>query len=161
VATDWWPLAGWGAHSPLVFLYTLYLAAVYGLFGYHLVARLIQAILGGLLMPGLSPGSPPFSPTVGLVAAGLTALYAILSTMPAPDDRDLILPPFCGPWTWPRLGQASHKALRSKLKISGSYSDWPWRNVLLHQVFLLFVPILFVWLLWRGARYQIQLSNKP
>ena len=54
--TNWWPATRAGeptAHWS--YLYTLFLAAVYGMFGPNpLAARLIQAILGGLLMPFLT-----------------------------------------------------------------------------------------------------------
>ncbi|HXV98313.1 MAG TPA: glycosyltransferase family 39 protein, partial [Anaerolineae bacterium] len=79
-ATDWWPVTRAGeptAHWS--YLYTLYLVAVYGLAGYHpLIARLIQAVLAGLLMPWLvyRLGRRHFGPWVGLVAAGLMAFYA-------------------------------------------------------------------------------------
>ena len=54
-ADNWWPATRAGeptAHWS--YLYTLYLAVVYAVFGPNpLAARLIQAILGGLLMPWL------------------------------------------------------------------------------------------------------------
>jgi 4-amino-4-deoxy-L-arabinose transferase-like glycosyltransferase len=163
VAAAWWPLTPAGeptAHWS--FLYTLYLAGVYGLFGYHpLVARLIQAVLGGLLMPWLAYrlGRRHFSPSVGLVAAGLSALYAYFiyyagTLMTETFYITVIL------WTLDlagELGQASHEAPRSKLKIAWFLLGLALAvAVLLRQVFLLFVPILFVWLLWRSVRYQTQ-----
>ena len=78
-AVDSWPYAR--ANQPTAFwsyLYTLYLAAVYALFGHHpLVARLIQAVAVGLLMPWLiyRIGRRAFGVRVGLIAAGLTAVY--------------------------------------------------------------------------------------
>src|SRR3990172_6649680 len=49
----WWPFTRAGEPTGhRSYLYTLYLAAVYALVGYHpLAARLIQAILAGVLMP--------------------------------------------------------------------------------------------------------------
>ena len=76
---DTWPYAR--ANQPTAFwsyLYTLYLAAVYALFGHHpLVARLIQAVAVGLLMPWLiyRIGRRAFGMRVGLIAAALTAIY--------------------------------------------------------------------------------------
>src|SRR5512136_749342 len=53
---DWWPATRAGeptAHWS--FPMTLYLAAIYKLFGYHpLIARLIQAVAAGILMPLLT-----------------------------------------------------------------------------------------------------------
>jgi len=53
---DWWPLTAAGAPTAhWSYLYTLYLVAVYALFGPHpLIARLIQAIAVGLLQPYLA-----------------------------------------------------------------------------------------------------------
>ncbi len=75
----WWPATA--ANAPTAhwsFLYTLYLAAVYGLFGFTpLVARIIQAILAGILMPLLlfRLGNRVFGPVVGLIAAAISAIY--------------------------------------------------------------------------------------
>ena len=75
---SWWPMTPAGeptAHWS--FLYTFYLVAVYSLFGGHsLAARLIQAVLVGVLHPYLTflIGKRVFSAKVGLWAAGLTAL---------------------------------------------------------------------------------------
>ena len=77
---DWWPATR--ADEPTAhwsFLYTLYLVAVYGIFGPHpLVARLLQAVIVGLLQPWLiyQLGRQLFNQKVGLWAALLTAVYA-------------------------------------------------------------------------------------
>jgi exopolysaccharide biosynthesis polyprenyl glycosylphosphotransferase len=79
-ATDWWPASRAGeptAHWS--YLYTLYLAAVYAVVGPHpLAARLIQAVVAGVVQPWLAwrIGRRVFGPTVGLAAAELTAVYA-------------------------------------------------------------------------------------
>jgi len=76
---NWWPVTKAGmptAHWS--FLYTFYLVGVYGLFGIQpLVARLIQALIVGILQPLLAYelGKKVFSPGVGLVAAAWIALY--------------------------------------------------------------------------------------
>src|SRR4030095_2864040 len=76
----WWPYTQPGeptAHWS--FLYTLYLAGIYSLVGYHpLVARLIQAVLAGALMPWLvyRLGNRHFGLQVGLVASGVMTFYA-------------------------------------------------------------------------------------
>jgi 4-amino-4-deoxy-L-arabinose transferase-like glycosyltransferase len=75
----WWPATA--ANAPTAhwsFLYTIYVAAVYGLFGFTpLAARMIQAILAGILMPLLlfRLGNRVFGAVVGLVAAGISAIY--------------------------------------------------------------------------------------
>jgi 4-amino-4-deoxy-L-arabinose transferase-like glycosyltransferase len=161
VATTWWPATPAGAPTAFwSYLYTLYLAAVYGLFGYHPVAaRLIQAVLAGLLMPWLAYrlGRRHFGSSVGLVAAGLTALYAYFVYYAAAlmTETFYIIAIL---WTLDlagRLGQASDAASNSKLNV-----EWLLLGlalavaVLLRQVFLLFIPVLYGWLLWRGYRYQ-------
>lgn len=76
---SWWPATA--ANAPTAhwsFLYTLYLVAVYGLFGSApLAARIIQAVLAGILMPLLiyRLGSRVFGQVVGLVAAAISAIY--------------------------------------------------------------------------------------
>ncbi len=78
-AIDWWPYAR--ANQPTAFwsyLYTLFLAAIYATVGHNpLVARLIQAVAVGVLTPWLiyRIGLRTFGQPVGLIAAGLTAVY--------------------------------------------------------------------------------------
>ncbi len=149
--TDWWPITR--ANAPTAhwsYLYTLYLAACYAIFGVTpLAARLLQAIAVGLLWPWLAlrighrlGGAP-----LGLTAAAWSALYgyfayysaalmteafyitAILWTLDcaltlAHTDRR--------PFRWALLGLAIGLTL------------------LLRQVFLLFVPFIFLWL-WFAA----------
>ena len=79
VAADWWPATAAGeptAHWS--YLYTFFLTGVYAVFGHHpLVVRIIQAILAGILTPLLAyrVGNRYFNTRVGLVTAGLAALY--------------------------------------------------------------------------------------
>src|SRR5262245_7689385 len=76
----WWPITPAGAPTAhWSFLYTLYLVAVYAVAGVHpLVARVLQAIVTGLVQPYLAYrlGEATFSRLIGLVAAALTAVYA-------------------------------------------------------------------------------------
>ena len=75
----WWPATA--ADAPTAhwsFLYTLYLAAVYGLLGVvPLAARIIQAVIAGILMPLLlfRLVNRTFGPRIGLVAAAISAIY--------------------------------------------------------------------------------------
>jgi hypothetical protein len=75
----WWPATA--ANAPTAhwsFLYTLYLTAVYGLLGViPLAARIVHAIIAGILMPLLlfRLGNRVFGPLVGLVAAAISAIY--------------------------------------------------------------------------------------
>jgi len=76
----WWPVTRAGeptAHWS--FLYTFYLSLVYHIFGASpVIARSIQAFIVGVAQPLLifAIGRRVFNPIVGLVAAGLTAVYA-------------------------------------------------------------------------------------
>lgn len=81
-ASAWYPFTS--AEAPTAhwsFLYTAFLAGVYALFGYTpLVARLLQAVLGGVLLPWLvyrlARRVFPERPNAALVAAACTAGYA-------------------------------------------------------------------------------------
>lgn len=85
--TDWWP--GVKADQPTAFwsyLYTLYLAGVYALFGHApLVARLIQAVVMGIAMPWLTwrIGQRIFGPRPALIAAAISAVYLYFVTYAA------------------------------------------------------------------------------
>jgi hypothetical protein len=163
VADLWWPATPAGEPTALwSYLYTLYLVVVYGLFGYHpLIARLLQAVLAGLLMPWLAHrlGQRYFSSQIiGLVAAGLMAVYAYFIYYAATlmTETFYIIGVL---WTLDlagQLGQASAEDKPAKSKL-----QWLWlglalgMTVLLRQLFLLFIPVLFTWLLWRSYRYQV------
>lgn len=138
------PTAHWS------YLYTLYLAGVYSVFGLQpVVARLLQAALAGVLQPWLTYrlGARVFGRQVGLVAAALSAVYiyfvyyagglltesfyflGILWTLECAmritqPGRKL------GWWNWLELGLAIGV------------------TVLLRQLFLLFVPFLSLWVWW-------------
>jgi hypothetical protein len=163
VETLWWPATPAGeptAHWS--YLYTLYLVAVYGVFGYHpLIARLIQAILVGLLMPWLAYrlGNCHFGRRVGLVTAGLMAVYVYFVYYSAAlmTETFYIMAIL---WTLDiagTLGQTSPGTSKSRMLLR-----WPLLGialavaVLLRQVFVLVIPIIFGWLLWRSYRYQSQ-----
>ena len=75
----WWPATP-ANHptAPWSFLFTMYLVLVYFIFGPHpLIARLIQAILVGVIQPYLTfkIGQKIFGDWVGLIAAFLSAIY--------------------------------------------------------------------------------------
>ena len=161
VARAWWPNTPAGeptAHWS--YLYTLYLVTIYSLVGYHpLVARLLQAILAGVLMPWLvyRLGRHNFNDKVGLVGAGLAAVYIYFVYYAAAlmTETFYIIGIL---WTLDlavRLGQPANQTPNPNLK-----RQWLWLGlalgltVLLRQVFLLFIPVLFGWLLWRSYRYQ-------
>jgi hypothetical protein len=78
-ATSWWPATA--ANEPTAhwsYLYTGFLALVYAIFGHNpLAARLIQAVVTGLLLPWLTfrIGARVWGERVGLLAAAFMAVY--------------------------------------------------------------------------------------
>jgi 4-amino-4-deoxy-L-arabinose transferase-like glycosyltransferase len=157
----WWPITA--ANTPTAhwsFLYTIFLATVYVFSGPHpLVARLIQAFLVGLFQPLLiyMIGRRIFNEIIGLIAAAITAIYiyfiyysATLMTEPyyitailaslyfAMQLVDKISRPdkSIAKWAWPAA------ALGITLEIA----------VLLRQLFLIFIPFLFLWIWWASGK---------
>ena len=162
VTEDWWPATKAGeptAHWS--YLYTLFLTAVYAIFGHHpLAARIIQAILAGIFMPLLAyrVGRRYFDSNVGLVAAGLSVIYIYFIYYAAAlvTETFYIITAL---WSLDVVGK-----LVDDLKTTKSVH---WQDglllglalaltILLRQVFLLFVPILFIWLLWQSYRCQVK-----
>jgi hypothetical protein len=147
------PTAHWS------YLYTLYLAGVYALFGVNpIVARLFQAVIAGILQPYLAwrLGRRLFGPTAGLIAAALSAVYIYFFYYAG----GLLTETFYLVgilWTF-------EVALRltANDRPSGAAKKWPgpggwlWLELglaigltaLLRQVFLLFAPFLYLWLWW-------------
>ena len=155
----WWPITP--ADAPTAhwsFLYTLYLALVYSLFGPHpITARVIQAILVGILHPYLSfrIGEKLFGRNAGLAAAAITAIYAYFfyygaALMTEPFYITAILGSLYLAMQLAESGENRHDLLLG-LALGVSIGT----ALLLRQVFLLFVPFLFAWI-WvariRGRR---------
>jgi len=163
VAQAWWPATKAGeptAHWS--YLYTLYLTAVYSLFGHHpLIARLIQAVLAGVLMPWLAfrLGRRYFGSKTGLIAAGLTAVYIYFVYYSATlmTETFYIIAIL---WTLDVAGQLGQAPETTGSGGGTRKIDWFWLGlalaitVLLRQVFVLFIPVLFAWLLWRSYRHK-------
>ncbi len=149
--TDWYPFTL--AHEPTAhwsFLYTLYLAAVYAVFGHHPVAaRLIQAVLCGLnILLAYRLGRRLFGEWTGIAAAALTAGYAYLIFFNAA-----------------LMTQSFYiVAVLAAIDLSLSLVDKPtlrgWvlfgfvigLGALFRQTLLLFAPVLFVWIWWSSRR---------
>jgi hypothetical protein len=139
------PTAHWS------YLYTLYLAAIYKVFGtYPLIARVIQALIGGVFQTFLvwRIGTHLFKQSVGLIAAALNAVYVYFFYYAGA----LITETFyitCILWTF----DASFRLVRNDAKMVG-WHQWLelglaiGLTVLLRQVFLLFLPFLFFWIWW-------------
>jgi len=167
----WWPATP--ANEPTAhwsFLYTLYLTAVYALFGPNpLTARIIQAVAVGILMPLLvyrlslllfSPQSPAAEKVsdfhkgvwIGLLAAGIMAVYIYFVYYAA----TLMTESFyitCILWSFVIAIQMARPR-------SSSWRQWLLLGfamglaVLFRQVFLLIIPFLFAWL-WFALRPRL------
>jgi 4-amino-4-deoxy-L-arabinose transferase-like glycosyltransferase len=173
--TNWWP--GVAAGEPTAhwsYLYTLYLSAVYAIFGGHaLPARVIQAVVVGILHPWLAwrIGSRVFGSSVGLVAAGLTAIYGYfvfyagaLVTEAFFIVAVLWMLDLATAMASTSGARSQAEGFRSRLS-PGSAKPWLLLGLaiglaaLLRQVVLLFVPVLFAWLLWATCRQQATRSD--
>ncbi|GMQ78310.1 MAG: hypothetical protein BMS9Abin02_0813 [Anaerolineae bacterium] len=158
---DWWPVTGAGeptAHWS--YLYTLYLAALYTLTGpLPVVARLIQAIIVGILQPLLAYllGRELFDEPAGLMAAALMAVYSYFvyysaTLMTEPFYITAILASL---YLAIRLANSTQKNF---LKYAIGLGLAIGIAALLRQLYLLFVPFLFAWVIWV---YRKRLGHSP
>ncbi|MBV6401888.1 MAG: hypothetical protein CNIPEHKO_02191 [Anaerolineales bacterium] len=161
----WWPITP--ADAPTAhwsFLYTLYLSLVYILFGPHpLAARIAQAVIVGVMHPYITfhIGEKLFSKTVGLVAAGITAVYVYFfyygaALMTEPFYITAIL---FSLYFGIRLSENLDRKLDTNLGVSLGISLGI--TVLLRQVFLLFIPFLFLWIWIVRIRRRVELPLLP
>ena len=165
-ATDSWPYAR--ANQPTAFwsyLYTLYLASVYLVVGHHpLVARLLQAVVAGLLMPWLiyRIGRRSFDKRIGLMASAITAIYLyfvhyagslmtetfyIIGILWILDvamrlAREMAIAHHTTP------SPVSTRSLKLGLEMGLAMAV----TLLLRQVIIFFLIVLLLWLLWVGWR---------
>lgn len=151
---NWWPATR--ANEPTAhwsFLYVTFLAAVYSVFGpAPLAARLVQALLVGVLHPWLAwrIGRRLFTPAVGLVSAGFTALYAyfvfyagalvteslyFLAFLWALDVATALVEP----------STAQRRTLTPWVVLGASLAV----GALLRQAFLLMIPLILGWIAWQ------------
>ncbi len=160
---DWWPATKAG--SPTAhwsYLYLGYLSAIYKLFGANpLAARLIQGILVGILQPFLAYliGRRVFNHIVGLASAAVTAIYGYFIYYAA----SLMTEAFYIVAIMVSLYLAillTDRMLTSERKYKfGQMLKWGTLIgvilvivVLLRQLFLLFIPFLFIWIWWRAGK---------
>ena len=153
----WWPITEAGAPTAhWSFLYTMYLALVYKVAGVvPLLARLLQAFIVGLVHPYLvyRIGTHCFDRMTGLIAAGLTAIYAYFAYYAG----TLMTEPFY------IIAVLAVLYLLIRLSESGSMKDALLLGVavgvavLLRQLFLLVAIPLFVWLWWSYYRQHTRI----
>ncbi len=153
----WWPITGAGeptAHWS--FPYTLYLVGTYALFGvYPVAARILQAIIVGLLHPYITYriGEKTFGKTIGLIAAAVVSIYiyffyygAALMTEPFYITSILFSLFFA-------MQLADNTDKKQDIKLGLALGISIGLTVILRQVFLLFLPFLFLWI-WI-ARFRL------
>lgn len=177
----WWPATHAGAPTAhWSYLYTAYLVAVYALFGPNpLIARLIQAVAVGMLQPLLVYliGRHIFGQAVGLVAAFLTAIYAYFiyysaNLMTEPFYITAILASFylalrMAPMRMAPIPAVEQSAIShlnpestlrgTRLKLAVALGITLGITLLLRQLFLLFVPFLFLWILLHSRKQVVPL----
>jgi 4-amino-4-deoxy-L-arabinose transferase-like glycosyltransferase len=162
----WWPATKAG--SPTAhwsYLYLGFLSAIYKIFGANpLAARLLQGILVGVLQPYLAflIGWRVFNQTIGLASAAITAIYGYFIYYAASlmTEAFYIIAIMFSLYLAILL---TDRALAAEIR-SGFGQVIKWGAilgitlgviVLLRQLFLLLIPFLFAWILWRGGRKTI------
>lgn len=140
------------------YVYTLFLAGVYGMAGHHpLVARLIQAVAAGLLMPWLTYriGRRAFGARIGLIAAGITAIYLYFAHYAASlmTETFYIIGILWLTDLAMRLAeQGSETTSRRRARLGVELGLALAITLLLRQVVAVFYPLLALWLLWLACR---------
>jgi hypothetical protein len=143
------PTAHWS------YIYTIYLVAVYRLFGtYPVIARVIQALVAGAFQTLFiwRIGTRLFGGAVGLIAAALNAIYIYFFYYAGA----LITETFYVTGILWICDVAFRLASATQNMQQRTTSPWQWVElgiaigitVLLRQVFLIFLPILYLWLWW-------------
>jgi 4-amino-4-deoxy-L-arabinose transferase-like glycosyltransferase len=153
----WWPMTQAGAPtSHWSFIYTFYLAGLYSITGVKpLLARLVQAILVGMLHPLLAfwIGRRVFNQPAGLVAAAFTAVYTyfIYYTATLMTEPFYILAIMAGLLFCLMYIEGETSAARNPRRdwlLAGLLGLALGVAVLLRQLFLLLIPFLLVWAWW-------------
>ena len=171
--TAWWPATEPDAPTAhWSYLYTFYITAVYALFGENPVAaRLIQAILTGIFQPLLAYllAGRLFGVRAGLAAAALTALYAYFIFYSATLMTEafykttILLSFYLAILIVGELNKESHpnyvikrsknsESARKVLGLLAALGASLAATVLLRQLFMLFIPFLFLWMWWATQR---------
>jgi len=159
----WWPITRAGeptAHWS--FPYTLYLVGVYAVFGvYPVVARVLQAVIVGILHPYITYriGGKLFGGNVGLIAAAVVSIYiyyvyygAALMTEPFYITSILFSLFFA-------MQLVDNRDKKQDVKFGLALGISLGLTIILRQVFLLFVPFLFLWI-WI-ARFKLIHPSSP
>lgn len=156
-AEPWWPLTA--ANEPTAhwsFLYSLFVAAFYKLFGPNpLVIRLFQAIVVGILQPYLAYllGRRIFNEWVGLAAALFTAVYIyfIYYAVTLMTEPFYIVGIMASLYLTILMAQSERKQVLRYALLLGLILG---ATVLLRQLYMLIIPFQLLWLLWARYKYN-------
>jgi hypothetical protein len=181
----WYPFTP--ANTPTAhwsFLYPLFVATIYALFGVHpLAVRLVQAVLAGLLLPWLLyrlarrftssfSSHHPHSPvdrenevvarsghevdTIPLIAAAIAAIYGyfILHDVTLMTETFYIITLLWSLEVGLRLGHSLRNGQDIPIILPMQLGLSLSLAALLRQAILPWVPVLFLWLLWQAWRGQ-------
>jgi hypothetical protein len=155
--TGWYPFTP--ANTPTAhwsFLYSLFLAGTYLLFGPHpIAARLIQAVLAGILLPWgayrlaerLFPDRPRVPPLALAAAAGYS-YFALYAATLMTESLFIV----CVLWSLTAALDQERALVNGEqctARLGWSLGLWLGLATLLRQSILPWVAILFLWLLWR------------
>jgi len=167
----WWPATDAGeptAHWS--YLYTTFLALVYAIFGPHpIVARLIQAVIVGVLQPYLAYliASRIFNQAIGLVAAGLTAIYVYFvyyagTLMTEPFYITALMASlFLAILLTSRDTEKPDISLnRALYGVAIAFGLSLGIAVLLRQLFILILPFFYAWIFYANRKYPFRQTLK-
>jgi 4-amino-4-deoxy-L-arabinose transferase-like glycosyltransferase len=164
---NWWPATKAG--SPTAhwsYLYLGYLSGIYKFMGVNpMIARLIQAIIVGIFQPYLAflIGRRIFNEKVGLVSAVFTAIYGYFIYYAASLMTEsfyivaIMISLYLAILISDHRNESGieyHSGQDIKFGIALGVSLAI--AILLRQLFLLFVPCILIWLLWRGGRKLVK-----
>jgi len=153
----WWPITK--ANAPTAhwsFLYTLYLAFVYIIFGPNpLIARIIQSVIAGFLLPFLTfkLGKFLFTEKVGLVAAGISAIYIyfVYYAGTLMTESFYILSILSSLYLAMRLVEINQgENAKAKYRYAILLGMTLGMAALLRQLIILVIPFIFLWVWWSG-----------
>ena len=155
----WWPITA--ANAPTAhwsYLYTFYLISVYKIFGSNpLAARVIQAIIVGIIQPYIvyKMAKHIFNENVGLISAAITSLYIYFIYYAATlmTESFYILTILASLYFSMMLVKANRIGLTEQVARNSIFLGLSvGSGVLFRQLFLLFIPVLFLWVWWSGRK---------
>ena len=162
----WWPATAAGAPTAhWSYLYTGYLILVYKIFGLNpLIARILQAVIVGLLQPYLAYriGRHLFNPLTGLAAAILTGFYTyfIYYSAALMTEPFYILAILASLLIGMYMVKEEPDREQGQTELFKKENLWMgvWLGltlgvaVLMRQLFLLVIPFIFLWIWWASGK---------